>query len=137
MVTYHPKVELDKGYAGLAFTARQISEYIPRYKVYCEPFAGLGRVGKYVNADSKVLNDKSQYAYQYLQSHFHTAIVENIDFEECINKYDSTDTFFLIDPPWRKAIYSGHEKYFMDRQPVDYYKRLLEILPKIQGDFIL
>ena len=137
MVTYHSKIELGGGYAGLAFTARQISEYIPKYQIYVEPFAGLGRVGEYVQADSKVFNDKSQYAYKYLLKQFPKAIISNVDFEACINNHDSENTFFLIDPPWRDAIYSGIDKYFQDRKAVEYYKRLLEILPKIKGDWFL
>ena len=95
------------GYAGLKFTAKLIIEQIPdisKYNLWVEPFSGLGRTAEYVKLP-KVLNDKSEYANNYCKEEFPDAIVENIDFMETINKYDSPTTFFLIDPPWRSDIY--------------------------------
>jgi len=128
------KTVLD-GYPGLTLTASKIADYIPDCKIYVEPFAGLGRVAKYVKADRYVLNDKSEYAFNFLQSHF-TAQITNLDFEECIKLYDSEDTFFLIDPPWRKKDYDKDNSYF-DRTVREYYKDVLRIVKKIKGNWII
>lgn len=126
-----------KGYPGLENMAKFITPYIPKSKVYVEPFAGLGRT-----VESKhgrvILNDKSDYAVNYLKSHFPYAEVTQDDFEECILKWDSEHTFNLIDPPWRKNIYQNNALPFNDRTPIQYYDKLLnEILPKLKGHWIL
>ena len=136
-----------RGYAGLTNTAKQIAEYIPKCKLYVEPFAGLGRVAKNIKSDKMVLNDISPYAINYLEKHF-DAEVTNEDFEVCIRRWDSIDTFFLIDPPWSKSTYEKDfednvdrkgEKYVMvsNLTPTQYYQKLLEILPTMKGNWIL
>ena len=127
-----------RGYAGLVHTSLPISEYIPKSKIYVEPFAGLGRVSKYVQADRMILNDMSDYAVEYLSKHF-KAEVEQKDFVECIMSHDSSDTFFLIDPPWSAAEYEKGclGRAFCDRTPKEYYDKLFEILPTLKGNWIL
>ena len=124
------------GYAGLKFTASIIKEYIPKSKIYVEPFAGLGRTVESKH-DKVILNDKSDYAVSYLKSHFPFAEVTQEDFEECIVKHDSEDTFYLIDPPYANNVYALNEKCFIDRDYRDYYKQLANILPKLQGSWIV
>lgn len=126
-----------KGYPGLENMSKFIIQYIPKSKIYVEPFAGLGRTVE--NKHNKIiLNDMSDYSINYLKSHFPFAQVTQEDFETCMLKHDSEDTFFLIDPPWRKNIYQNNSLPFNDRTPIQYYDRLLkEILPKIKGDWIL
>ena len=124
------------GYPGLTFMAMRISEYIPKCKIYVEPFAGLGRLTRHINAEKIILNDKSPYAINYLKK-YTQAKITNLDFEECINLYDSTDTFFLIDPPWINVIYKNNPLPYTDRTPLEYYTRLFEIIPKLKGDWIL
>ena len=70
-----------------------------------------------------------------------TTLITITDFEECIKTYDSPNTFFLFDPPWRAEHYSrksesGKTPYF-DRKPWEYYKKLFEIIPKLQGNWII
>ena len=124
------------GYPGLTKTAHLIAEYIPKCKRYIEPFAGLGRVAKHVNADFKVLNDKSDFACNYNKKHF-TARITKDDFEECMLAWNFEDSFFLIDPPWRFSIYQNNKGPFCDRKPLEYYTRIFELLPIIKGDWIL
>ena len=88
-----------RGYAGLVHTALQISEYIPKCKIYVEPLAGKGRVAKYVKSDRFVLNDMSDYAYNFLSKNFNAEITQ-MDFEECIKLYDGQDVFMVFDCPW-------------------------------------
>ncbi len=122
-----------RGYAGLVHTALAISEFIPSCKIYVEPFAGLGRTAKHANAQHRILNDKSDYAVDYLHKHFNAKITQ-VDFEECF-KLDSTDTVFLIDPPWSETEYNKgcRNRAFCDRTPREYYDKIFEYLPKLQG----
>ena len=58
-----------------------IIPFFPRkIKKFIEPFAGLGRITELVKADEYYLNDKSDYAYNYLKNKFPNYIVENIDY---------------------------------------------------------
>lgn len=116
------------GYPGLAFTSFQISEYIPRVKIYCEPFAGMGRLTNYIKANKIILNDKSEYAFNHLKTNFKDHIITNDSFEKTIMDNDSEDTFFLIDPPWYFEAYDKNKKAYCDRQPKEYYDKILELL---------
>ena len=60
-------------------------------------------------------------------------IVENMDFGELIEKYDSPSTYFYLDPPYWKTenYYSNHDFDVND------HKRLADILQNIQGKFSL
>ena len=98
-------------YPGLTFTALQIGSYFPKTKYYVEPFSGLARTAKYSRSQIMILNDKSEYSNNYCKKKFPNAIVENMDFIETIKKYDSKDTFFLIDPVWRSDFYDGTIKF--------------------------
>jgi DNA adenine methylase len=59
-------------------------------------------------------------------------IIEHLDFEECIYKYDTPDTLFFIDPP-----YLGSEHYYDGNFSLDDHKRLLRVLKDIKGKFVL
>ena len=59
--------------------------------------------------------------------------VENMDFAEVIEKYDSPTTYFYVDPPYWKTenYYSNHD---FDRKD---HERLAKVLNGIQGKFSL
>lgn len=125
-----------RGYPGLTHTAKLIVDYIPNSKIYVEPFAGLGRVAKLINTEKMVLNDMSDYAFKFLKSKFKKAFVTQEDFIDCIKRWDSQDTFFFIDPPWRDQMYE-FEGGFINRTIPQYYTELLELMPKINGDWFI
>lgn len=126
------------GYSGLKHTAEKINKLIPKCKIYCEPFAGLARVAELgVNCDEIVLNDKSEFAVNYLRENFSDDTVRSFDWKKCMELYDSEDTFFLIDPPYYRNIYKNNNMSFIDREPLEYYKQLLDLLPTIKGNWIL
>lgn len=59
--------------------------------------------------------------------------VENMDFDEVIQKYDSPSTYIYLDPPYWKTenYYSNHD---FDRQD---HERLANVLHGVQGKFSL
>jgi DNA adenine methylase len=58
--------------------------------------------------------------------------VENLDCVEVIQKYDTPDTFFYIDPP-----YYLKEHYYTQAFGAERHKQLAECLNNIQGQFAL
>ena len=60
-------------------------------------------------------------------------LVENLDFESCLLRYDREHTFFYLDPP-----YHGVENYYgkglFERSD---FQRLANILKRIKGKFLL
>jgi len=127
------------GYAGIKHTSKQIINLIPdikKYDLYVEPFSGLGRTANYIDIPM-VLNDKSEYANEFCKDKFSNSIVENMDFMDTINKYDSKNTFFLIDPPWRFDTYDVNNLSFCDRRVWDYYDQLLKRIETLKGDWFL
>lgn len=126
-----------KGYPGLQHTKREICEYIPKCKIFVEPFAGLGRISKLVKSDKKILNDLSDYAIKYLHKHFKNDIITQEDFTECIKKWDSKDSFFFLDPVWYDEVYDINPLTANPKPAKQVYEELLDILPKIQGNWII
>lgn len=124
---------LRTGYPGLTYTAKQISDYIGECEIFCEPFAGLGRVSKHIKAKKIILNDMSEFSINYLKENFKNAIITKDDFVKSILENDSDKTTFLIDPPWSKIDYSKNPKTFCDRGVGDYYKELRKLVPKLKG----
>jgi len=131
------------GYAGLKHTAKKIAEFIPPSKLYVEPFCGLASVSKYVKADKIILNDMSDFIIDFHQSQnyqmrldFQVEITQE-DFESCIKKHDSSETFFLIDPVWRSAHYTRNDHAFMDRTPFEYYKKIFELVKTMKANWIV
>jgi len=138
---------LPNRYPGLLRMAKFIGPYFPKTKYYVEPFSGLARTAKHSRSKIMILNDKSEYSNCYCHKKYPTAIIENLDFIDCIKKYDGPDTFFLIDPPWRIDFYqgvgmtarskTGITAGFIDRTAKQYLEDLSIILPTIKGHYIL
>jgi hypothetical protein len=138
---------LPNRYPGLTRMAKYIGPYFPKSKIYVECFAGLAKTAKYARSQIVVLNDKSEYSNYYCKKKFPNAIIENMDFIDTIKKYDSKDTFFLIDPPWRIDFYQGKGMTartkkgitagYIDRSAKEYLDDLKKILPIIKGHYIL
>ena len=131
------------GYAGLKHTAKKIAQFIPKCELYVEPFAGMASVAEHVIADKYVLNDMSDYILGYLKYRFKNDnyLITKTDFTECIKTYDSPNTFFLLDPPWRAEHYTrksqnGKDPYF-DRKPWEYYKQIFEMIKTLKGNWII
>ncbi|RLI98616.1 MAG: hypothetical protein DRP00_01630 [Candidatus Aenigmatarchaeota archaeon] len=57
-------------------------------------------------------------------------IIENKDFEKILEKYDSPDTFFYLDPPYKDEHIKGED-------PEAFKRRLFEACKKLKGKFLL
>ena len=153
-------LSLPDRYGGLYFMASQIGAYFPKTKYYVEPFSGLARTAKYSRSETVILNDKSKLVNEKCRKLFSNAVITNDDFEECIKKYDSKETFFLIDPPYDVNYYNGDivkeeviknnlrnkskrpdkkavHMPVIDRTVKQYLDKLKEILPGIKGQYIV
>lgn len=124
---------LRKGYPGLTHTAEDIAKFIGVCDIFCEPFAGLGRVSKFIKANKYILNDMSDFSIKYLTENFTDAIITQEDFVNCIIANDSENVTFLIDPPWARKDYADNPKTFCDRGVGEYYKKLSEMAPTLKG----
>ena len=102
---------LPSRYPGLFWMSKFIGPYFPKTKYYVEPFSGLARTAKHSRSQIMILNDKSEYANNQCRKKFPNAMITNQDFETCIKRWDSKDTFFLIDPPWRTDFYDDSNPF--------------------------
>lgn len=60
-------------------------------------------------------------------------VVENLDFEDVIKKYDSSNTYFYCDPPYYKT-----ENYYANHEfGITTHERLANVLKSIDGKFSL
>ena len=64
-------------------------------------------------------------------------IIEQLDFRECIRRYDKEYTFFYLDPPHLFYATEKHKDYYvMNFTDSDYFD-LLNILTKVKGKWLL
>jgi DNA adenine methylase len=84
---------------------------------------------KFTSFKNKLKNEKWQKMFERID------FVENMDFEDVIKKYDSSTTYFYVDPPYyivgEGTYYSNHD---FDRND---HERLSNVLKNIKGKFSL
>ena len=82
---------------------------------------------KYLTFRDKLMNEK------WVEKFLRITNVENMDFAEVIEKYDSEKTYIYLDPPYWKTenYYSNHD---FDRND---HQRLAETLHNVKGKFSL
>lgn len=60
-------------------------------------------------------------------------VIENLDFEKCIDRYNKEETLFYLDPP-----YFNTESYYKNVEfGTEDHKRLRDVLTNIKGKFLL
>ncbi len=69
---------------------------------------------------------------EQIEERLKNVVIENMDFENLIKKYDSPKALFYCDPP-----YSNRERYYEKTFRTDDHERLKAVLSEIQGRFIL
>ncbi len=137
-----PRISDDKrlrGYPGLAGTASNISKYIPNCYTYVEPLAGTAKVYQelLISPQYTILNDKSEFVVSWLKKEFPNVTVNNMDFIDCILKYDNYNTFFLIDAPWHRSFYDKSYSCFDRKDVKTYDEEILDICRTLKGKFII
>jgi len=89
---------------------------------------------KFDNFKDKLQNPKWQKYFDRIN------IIENLDFEKIIKKYDSKTTYFYNDPPYvlGKLEEPGGEKYYSNHDFTrDDHERLANVLKSMKGKFSL
>ena len=82
---------------------------------------------KYETFRSKLVNKKWQKLFESITN------LENMDFEDVINKYDSPTSYFYCDPPYYLT-----EKYYTNHDfGLETHERLANFLKDIKGKFSL
>ncbi len=100
-----------------------------------------GKLGSGFSTSARINQPRKFYSavdnVKEISRRLRNVIIENLDFRELIAKYDSSNTFFYLDPPHLyTATEKGKEYYaygFSDRDYMD----LLSIIEKIKGKFLL
>lgn len=98
----------------------------------CEKGKFIDLKGKY---KSKFDTFKDKLSNEKWQSYFEKIdIVENMDFEELVKKYDAQDSYFYCDPPY----YNLGEKYYVNHEfDINTHQRLANALKSMNGKFSL
>ena len=90
----------------------------------------ITHLGQYCG-NSRLVSFKAQI--DGLGEHLSQLDVYGLDYKEIVEKFDSPDTFFYLDPP-----YLGKEKYYLNHSFTrQSHKELSDILKGIQGKFML
>lgn len=58
-------------------------------------------------------------------------VIENLPWEQCVKRYDASETFFYIDPPYYLAPYYRHNLELRD------YERMADILAQVDAKFVM
>lgn len=98
----------------------------------CNGFSGI-----YANTSKQVYKVNNPYTtiknIDEYKAKLNRATIENKDYEKIINKYDSKDTFFFLDPPYENTStsfgYAEDESFDLDR--------LAHILKGVKGKFLM
>jgi site-specific DNA-adenine methylase len=97
-------------------------------KTWCEPFGG-SYTFKHVNLPVKnIYNDIKTYDID-----IQADVIEHMDYIEFIDKYDTEDTLFYLDPPY----YLKEHWYDLKKGDKEFHITLCNKLKNIKGKFIL
>lgn len=74
-----------------------------------------------------------------IRKRLENVIIENLDWEDCMNKYDSKDTLFYLDPPYPIEVINTEKCYkFNDKfKTLEEHKEFLIKLKRYEGMIIL
>lgn len=104
-----------------------LKQFLPEnIDLYVEPFSGTFAIGHMITANKKVYNDIEYYGIEIKADEIH-----HFDYKNIIEKFDSENTLFYLDPPYYKKefLYSNNNNFS--------HQELKDLLSKIKGKFIL
>lgn len=108
------------------------------YVVWAAFFGALGKgfaVRKKRNSARGFFNNLENV--RRIHERLKNVVVENLDFRECIRKYDYEDAFFYLDPPHLYIATEKSKDYYAVGFTEEDYFDLLNMLTKIKGKFLL
>lgn len=111
-----------------------ISSFIPNsIKIYVEPFGGTFGLYNLIKekVDFSVYNELNPNIFEQYKNKANVSF--NLDYKLIINKFDSKDTFFYIDPPY----YKKEHYYDYTFKNINEHIELFNILNNIEGKFLL
>lgn len=112
----------------------QVKRAVMRYYLLCNSFSGIVRSG---DSASVLKRDKSSLKeeedIEWFSNRLRHVIIENMDFQDLIEKYDSPQTFFFSDPPYISA---GPELYDFHFKSKDHI-RFARAIKAIKGLFLI
>jgi len=128
------------GYPGLAGWSVSLARMVPQCKFYVEPLAGMCKVYQALDKTKikyAILNDLAKPLIPVLKQCFPEANVTSTDYIYCIKKFDTPDTFFLIDVPWNENYYAQGFSAFTENKVRTYDEKILKICKSLTGKFII
>jgi site-specific DNA-adenine methylase len=110
-----------------------IEPHLPEnIKIYVEPFAGSFSVANHLKQRPELLVYNDIHVYEGINE-LDTDHIEHLDYKDCIEKWDSVDTVFYLDPPYfRKEDWYGGVNN--DQQ---FHEELRETLMNIKGKWFM
>lgn len=90
-----------------------------------------GSKGTHYGAVRKNVENLKEYL-SFVQKRLSSVVIENKSYEGILDKYDSKDTLFYLDPP-----YYGAEKYYSADFDIKHHQHLNKLLCNVEGKFIL
>lgn len=110
-----------------------IEPYLPHdIKIYVEPFAGSFSVSTFIKQRPEVLVYNDIHIYEGIETVISDHI-EHFDYKECIEKWDSVDTVFYLDPPY----FRKEDWYGGVNNDKDFHTELKEILMGVKGKWFM
>ena len=71
-----------------------------------------------------------------IHERFRTVIIEHRDILKIIEKYDTEDTFFYLDPPYVHSTRSSDQKYEVEMSD-DQHREMIDLILKSKGKFLI
>jgi len=98
-------------------------------------YSGKRKKGGFYRGNYKDYFNRVSNLY-FFHNKLKDAIIENLDWSECIRRFDSADTLFFLDPPYPFEVMTkrDHYKYMMTTKE---HENLVDILKHIKGKAIL
>jgi DNA adenine methylase len=115
--------------AGIKTEPDEIKRAVMWYYLLLNTWSGKSGGGTFV---TKTRNTAKIENLEWFSNRMRHVVIENLDFEKLIDKYDSPDTLFFLDPPYYE-ITNLYEYSFEEEDHV----RLARALKSIQGLFLL
>lgn len=126
------------GYPGITGISRLMAKFTPSCKYYVEPFAGTAKVFQELlkieplKFQVAVLNDTSDFIYNWLKENFSLPLITKLDFTEIFKTYNIPKSHFNIDQPWNRTFYEQSFSSFNRISVAEYDNEVLREVEKLQ-----